>query len=115
MVERAVKFGWGGTQDFESLAQSAREGDFNALEAIDFGARALAVGIVNVMAIVDVNIVVVGGGVSKAGEIYWSQLRAHFDIEANKVGFIQDAQLIPAKLGSDAGLLGAVLAAQEML
>ncbi len=115
MVSRAIQSGWECAEDFKALAQSAREGNDIAQEAIDFGARALAVGIANVMAIVDVNVVVVGGGVSLAGEVYWAKLREHFNNEIKQVGFVREAQIIPATLGADAGLLGAVLAAREML
>ena len=53
--------------------------------------------------------VVIGGGVSQAGDIYWNPLRKHVLHEAKFAGFLEEIDLRPAKLDRDAGLLGAAL------
>ena len=85
-------------------------GDQFALASIDKGARALASGIVNVLCILDINTVVVGGGVTEAGAIYWDALSKHVQSEAQKVDFIKQVDLRKSKLNRDAGLIGAALA-----
>jgi len=114
MVEYARRFGWNAGQDFKALAQSAREGDPIALDAIDKGTLALAVGITNVLNILDLHTVVIGGGVSFAGPIYWEPFLQHFKAERNHAGFLDEVNVYPAKLQADAGLVGASLFAQEL-
>ncbi len=110
MVAIAKERGWMNSENrFEALAQSARDGDGLAQEVIDQGAKALAVGIVNCIASLDLKTVVVGGGVAQAGDIYWEPLRRHLKSEAQFAGFLSDLDLRPAKLQRDAGILGAAL------
>lgn len=110
MVKRAIELGWKSSKaDFITLAQSARDGDQVALQAIDEGAHALAVGIVNVCAINDVDVVVVGGGVSQAGDIYWQPLLTHIASEASHISFLTNLKIKKAELLRDSGLLGAAL------
>lgn len=111
MVRRANELGWGDSElSFIELAQAARDGDAIALQVINEGARALAVGIINVCAIADINLVVVGGGISQAGEIYWQPLLSHIKAESSQIAFLSDLQVKRAELSRDAGLLGAALA-----
>lgn len=110
MVEYAQELGWQcADPDFKQLAADARLGNAHAIASIDRGSRALANAIVNVLDILDINTVVIGGGVSEAGEIYWEPLRKHIKNEAKFAGFLSEIDLRPAKLDRDAGLLGAAL------
>lgn len=114
MVEHAKLMGWNGGDDFIALAQSARDGDYIAIGSIDRGAHALAVGITNVLNIMDLHTVVIGGGVSFAGPIYWEPFLKHFEAERTHAGFLDHVDVYPAKLQADAGLIGASLFAQEI-
>ena len=114
MVEYAQKLGWREGEDFKALAQSARDGDARALEAIDRGSLALAVGITNVLNVLDLHTVVIGGGVSFAGPIYWDPFLRHFEAERLHAGFLDQVSIYPAKLQADAGLIGASLFAEEL-
>jgi len=113
MVEYAQLLGWSAGKDFIALAQSARDGDQSAIEAIDKGTLALAVGITNVLNIVDLHTVVIGGGVSFSGPIYWDPFLKHFNEERAHAGFLNEVNVYPAKLQADAGLIGAALFAQD--
>ena len=108
MVRRACELGWSG-DDFISLAESARKADERALRAIDEGAHALAVAIINVAVINDLETVVIGGGVSHAGEIYWAPLLRHIAAESEQIAFLKDLKIKKAELLRDSGLLGAAL------
>ncbi len=114
MVKRAIALGWNAPDaTFIELAQSARDDDSIARQVIDEGAHALAVGIINVCAITDINLVVVGGGVSHAGDIYWKPLLSHIEAEGSKISFLSNLEIKKAELSRDAGLLGAVLAVMQ--
>ena len=114
MVEFARQLGWNKGEDFIALAQSARDGNPVAIAAIDRGTQALAVGITNVLNILDIHTVVIGGGVSFAGEIYWEPFLKHFKREREHAGFLDEVDVYPAKLRGDAGLIGASLFVQDL-
>lgn len=116
MVAIARARGWKGDarDSFVDLADSARQGDSAAIETIDDGARALAIGIVNALGILDIRTVVIGGGVSQAGSIYWDPLLAHFAKEARSTSFIEGCDLRLAQLDRDAGVIGAALGVLDL-
>ena len=110
MVALAKELGWqGDSNSFVDVAASARSGDALALQAIDSGARALAVGLINFVGSLDIGHIVIGGGVAQAGDIYWNPLMKHIQAEAKFNGFLNDLKVSPAKLTTDAGLIGAAL------
>mgnify|MGYP003334768315 CR=1 FL=1 len=110
MVAYAQSLGWNLGNSFIDLAASARSGDSIAMKAIDHGTRALAAGIINTLASLDIHNVIVGGGVSQAGDIYWTPLRKHVEAESRNVGFLKGKVVLrPAQLNRDAGLIGAAL------
>lgn len=87
------------------LSRAATEGDEVAQEVLRRGARALGIGIGNAANLVNPSLAVVGGGVTRAGEIWWSALQ-----EAVAGTLIAGARLevVPAALGDDAPLWGAL-------
>jgi glucokinase len=111
MVAIAHENGWIPESDnFIDLAQSARDGNVIAIDAISQGTRALAIGIVNFIGTLDINNVVIGGGVAQSGEIFWGPLQMHIETESKAIGFLKNIQLHKAELERDAGVLGAALA-----
>ena len=109
MVAIAQSRGWNNGNSFVDLAADARSGNTVALSVIDDGARALAIGIINTLGNLDITTVVVGGGVSQAGDVYWQPLARHVKNESRYSGFLSDIVLRPAELHRDAGLIGAAL------
>ena len=111
MVAIAHENGWTPELNtFIDLAQSAREGNTIAKDAISQGTRALAIGIVNFVGTLDITNVVIGGGVAQSGEIFWGPLQKHIGTESKAIGFLENVQLHKAELERDAGVLGAALA-----
>jgi glucokinase len=109
MVAIAQSRGWIGGTTFVDLSADARNGNVIALEVVDEGARALALGIINTLGNLDITTVVVGGGVTQAGEIYMEPLRKHVKNESKYSGFLSDIVLRQAELSRDAGIIGAAL------
>ncbi|HWG22967.1 ROK family protein [Actinospica sp.] len=115
MVRWAKRQGWrGGEPDLDArvLAQDAHAGDETALAAFDRAADALACGIVGAAALVDLDVVVIGGGVAAAGPVLIDPLRAHLKRRAS-LGFVQRIRALPGTLGRDAGLIGAARCALD--
>ena len=84
----------------------AKAGDILAVEIVDFVGQVLGGACSMISAVVDPEIYVIGGGVSKAGEILTSVIRKYFRGAAFHAS--EDAHFALAKLGNDAGMYGAV-------
>jgi glucokinase len=105
LVAAARQRGWSGGDDAQALTADARAGDEIANAVIDAGMRALAAGIATTATELDVTTFVLGGGVSKAGEVIFAPLRRHLRDFA-VLDYVTDLEVRPAILES-AGLLGA--------
>jgi glucokinase len=105
MVRWATGQGWQG-ESAKDLAADARAGNPIALAAFDRAADALACGIVGAAALVDLDVVVIGGGVAAAGPVLLDPLRVHLNRRAS-LGFVKRVRALPGTLGRDAGLIGA--------
>jgi glucokinase len=93
----------------EHVATAAREGDPGALEVFrQFGWWA-ALGIANLVDLLDPEIVVVGGGLVDAGEIVMAPIRVAFRDLVLAADFRPEVPILPAVLGGDAGAIGAAL------
>lgn len=111
MVEWARSQGWVGA-DAKELADAAAGGDAVALRAYRRGATAVAAMIASVGAVCDLDRVVIGGGVAKAGALLFEPLREALASYAG-LSFLRDLQVLPAELGGDAGLVGAAALVRE--
>ena len=98
-----------GADSFEAVADAARKGDAKAIDAIDKGAAVLALGLLNAVALMDLDTIVVGGGVMNADDIYWPILQKYFEKEMKTLNLPGNVALKKATLGKDSGLVGAGL------
>ncbi|TMR04248.1 ROK family protein [Nonomuraea turkmeniaca] len=92
--------------DGRALARDAAAGDPVALAAFERGARALAGMIASVAAAAEVTTVVVGGGVSAAGEVLFEPLERALDDVAG-LPFVRAVEVKQSTLGVRASLAGA--------
>jgi glucokinase len=98
--------------DARALAHDARGGHPVAQAAFARAADALAAAIVSAAALIDLDDVVVGGGVAAAGDLLFTPLREAIDARAG-LGFVRRTRVHPSPLGVDAGLLGAAALALD--
>jgi len=94
------------------VARAANAGDELARAVIDDAARALGFGIGTAITLLNPARVVIGGGVSKSGERWWSVVRA--SAHANTLPQMR-VEIVPAALGDDAPLWGAVALAEDLI
>jgi glucokinase len=108
MAQWARKNGWDAPAgaDAKELADAANAGDPVALQAFRRGATAVAAMIASVSAVCDLDLVVIGGGVAKSGALLFDPLREALSSYA-RLDFLRGLRVLPAELGSDAGLVGA--------
>jgi glucokinase len=94
------------------VSQAAQAGDSLAREAIAKAGWALGVGIGNVANLINPQLFVLGGGVTKSGPHFWQTLRQ----TAQKTALPEvHFQVVPATLGDEAPLWGAVALAEDLL
>lgn len=90
----------------EDVFRAASSGDRNAIEILTSAGQALGVSAAFLVNVLDPEIVVVGGGLGTAGGLYWEAFvrtcREHIFAENSR-----GLPIVPAKLGADAGLVGA--------
>jgi len=113
----ALRSGWQPSTEDRSavaVAASARAGDPIALAAYDRAARALAAGIAATATLVELDAVVIGGGVAQVGDLLLDPLRGHLTTYA-ALPFAAGIKVHRALLGTDAGLVGAAAVAAHRL
>ncbi len=93
-------------RDGLELAEHARQGDEVALAALGRAGRALGLAIASAAAAFDVELVLLGGGMSQAGEPLWGPLREAV-AEHARLPFLADLRVEPTALGQESGLVGA--------
>src|SRR4051794_17438570 len=89
------------------ITEAAREGDDFAREQLASLGRWLGEGIASLTAILDPAVVVIGGGVSEAGDLLLDPIRAHFAANLTGRNYRPDLQVRAALLGNEAGMIGA--------
>ncbi|MEW9032947.1 MAG: ROK family protein [Planifilum fimeticola] len=90
----------------EHVFAAYREGDEDASRIISETVRYLAIGISNIIHLFNPRTIVIGGGVARAGDVLFASLRER--VRACLMpSFAETFELLPAKLGEDAGVIGA--------
>lgn len=97
------------------LDEAAVAGDPVALGAFSDIGRWLGLGVANVIAAFDASLVVVGGGVSSAGELLLAPARLALRDNLVGRGYRAEPELVRATLGPMAGLVGAADLARSLL
>lgn len=85
----------------------AKNGDPVASEIVDRALTYLGIGIGNLMLAFDPSMVIIGGGVSKVGDILFDKVQSIVNRRTFKT-ISESCEIVPARLSGDAGVLGAV-------
>lgn len=99
----------GSSKDVLSLAES---GDADAKGIVESAGQAVGAAIAQLVNVLDPEAVVLGGGLGMAGGAYRNAIATSFRSQVWS-DLHRDLPLLPAQLGSDAGFIGAALAAAE--
>lgn len=90
----------------KDVFDAAKAGDNIALGLVDEVCQILGATLSNIACVVNPEIIVIGGGVSKAGDILIETIRKHF-VESS-FHACRDTKFALASLGNDAGMYGCV-------
>lgn len=111
-ILRQLVGGHVGAVTAQHVSQAAEAGDELAQEVLEEAARALGFGIGCAIALMNPERVLVGGGLAKSGERYFEAVRAA--AWANVLPGMK-VEIVPAALGDDAPLWGAIDLAEGLL
>lgn len=100
-----------GRVDGVALVAAAASGDPGAIAARDAAAVAFGRGLASLVAVLDPDVIVVGGGVGGIGEPFLGPARRAMMEVLPGLGHRSPTPVVPARFGEDAGLIGAALAA----
>lgn len=90
----------------KNIYDEAKNGDEIANEVVNLTCKILAKSLAQVCCVIDPEIIVIGGGVSKAGDILTSRISTFF--KAYAFHACENTPIVLAKLENDAGTYGCV-------
>ena len=102
----AVELGWRGDSTGEAVAEGARAGDPACLAAFTRAGRAVGIGVASTAALLDLEVVSIGGGISSAGEVFFAPLREAFAEHAG-MDYVRRCRIVQPTHAAEAGLAGA--------
>lgn len=104
--ESAIPMFTRSTLTAEAVVAAARAGDALAQDVMSRAANYLGVGVVNLVHLFNPRAVIIGGGVSQAGDMLFGPVRRA--VAERAMPNFRNVTIMPADLGDDVGLYGAV-------
>ena len=96
--------------DSKLICDLAKEGDAICLSIIQDVAKALGVVLGSAINLLNLECLVLGGGISAAGDVLFEPLRLYASRQTLPMAY-ERCTILPSKLGNDAGLLGCAASA----
>lgn len=89
--------------------EAAKKGDAAALAVVDTYQEYITEGLADMVNIFSPEILVIGGGISKEGDYLLDPIREKIRSRVFGIGLLPERKIVAAKLGNDAGLIGAAM------
>lgn len=90
------------------ISLAAQSGDKLAMDAMARAGHYLGIGLANLLHTFNPSIVVLGGGVSRSGTLLIDGMKTSLNRSIISVEYLRALEIVPAQLGDDAGLIGAL-------
>ncbi|WP_152190471.1 ROK family glucokinase [Georgenia satyanarayanai] len=97
----------GGKTRGQHVTQAASEGDPLSRDLVAELGRWVGAGIADLVAVLDPELFVIGGGVADTGDLVLEAARASFREHLSARGYRPEAEIALAEMGSEAGIVGA--------
>jgi glucokinase len=97
------------------ISQAARMGDQLALRAYHRAGLFLGKALASFIHIFNPSLIILGGGVSQSGSLLFDPTLESLQTDIMDPIYLQDLKIVPAMLGDDAGLFGALAHARERI
>ena len=98
----------------QDVALAANQGDELAKAALARSATYLGTAIADYLHIFNPSMVIIGGGVSQSGEIFFCPLRTAMNEHVMSKKYLENLTLTASALGDEVGLMGALALAQDL-
>jgi glucokinase len=98
-----------------NISLAAKKGDQLALLAFNRAGYYLGQALASFVHIFNPSLIILGGGVSQSGSILFDPMFAELQSAIMDPIYLKELKIVPASLGDDAGLLGALAYAREKL
>lgn len=96
------------------VSDAAENGNELALAAYERSGKYIGLAIADLLHIFNVSRIIIGGGVSRAGEMLFDPIRKSVNEYVISDVFLENLQIMPAALGDDSGLMGALVLSREI-
>ena len=113
-LERAVRLSMGPHLAGKDIGALARSGDETARDAIAGIGTWLGVGVAALVSAFDPEVVIVGGGVSRDGDLLLGPAREALAANLQATAYRELPAIVPASFGPEAGAVGAALLARAV-
>jgi glucokinase len=98
----------------QAVVEAALQGDALALDVIGFAGKYLGMAVASLMHLFDPEVVIIGGGISNAGELILEPARQSMNV-CSMTDFKGRTRLVRSELGDDSGIMGAIALALEKI
>ena len=93
--------------DAKAVGMAAANGDALAIDVIAYAGRIIGLGIVAILHLFNPEVIVVGGGVTKTGDLLFEPMREAARAHVLDDAYTKDLRIAPSALGDDVALVGA--------
>lgn len=91
----------------DTVGKAAQQGDVLALDIVRYSGFIVGLGLVTILHLFNSEIIVIGGGVSKVGELIFDPIRETVRTYAHDPEYFKNVPIVPAGLGGDVSIFGA--------
>ena len=96
------------------ISEAAESGNELAIAAYERAGKYIGLAIANLLHIFNTSLVIIGGGVSRSGDLLFEPIRKSVHESVISDAYLDNLQILPAALGDDSGLLGALVLSREI-
>jgi glucokinase len=96
------------------ISDAAEKGNQLAIAAYERAGKYIGLAIADLLHIFDIPTFIIGGGVSKAGDLLFDPIRQSVTESVISDVYLEGLQILPAALGDDSGIKGALVLSREI-
>lgn len=96
------------------ISEAAEEGNQLAIAAYERAGKYIGLAIADLLHIFDIPTFIIGGGVSKAGDLLFTPIRKSVAEAVISDIYLEKLQILPAALGDDSGIKGALVLSRDI-
>ena len=104
-----------GELNAKSVSDAAEKGNELAIAAYERAGKFIGIAIADFLHIFNIKTIIIGGGVSRAGDILFEPIRKSVEESVISEVYLDGLQILPAGLGDDSGLKGALVLSRDIL